>query len=167
MGKSKIIASKPKSIPQTHNNQLQSNISHCSCSEDNWHPVISDLDDFIYYMGMGKQIPILNWSVEDHCPEIYMIYVDAEQVESGSWENGTISWNMANIAGFNTGGYNITIIIQDINGNKASDTVIVEVWDVMMTSPFTPEFYKLRWSILLVLMGFILFYIKVNRGREQ
>jgi hypothetical protein len=59
--------------------------------------------------------------------------------------------------GLNIGVYNITIVIQDINGNKASDTVIIEVWDVMMTS--TPEFIELKWIKWLVVIGLILFFI--------
>ena len=91
------------------------------------NPIISDLKDMRYYMGMGKPPPILNWSVEGHSPDTYRIYVNSKQVESGSWENGTISWSIGNIPRLNIGVFNITIVIQDIYENKASDVVIVEV----------------------------------------
>ena len=55
----------------------------------------------------------------------YIIYQDGTQVASGSWENNVAI--IINIDGLDKGSYSYRLDVFDSDGNKATDTVLVDV----------------------------------------
>ncbi|NIO11740.1 MAG: hypothetical protein GTO40_28445, partial [Deltaproteobacteria bacterium] len=68
-------------------------------------PELSEPEDIVYEEGTTGHI--ITWTVGDRYPGTYAIYTNFGQVDSGSWANGTIPWN---IDGFPQGTYNVTLV---------------------------------------------------------
>ncbi|MFW9845022.1 MAG: hypothetical protein ACFFEV_10635, partial [Candidatus Thorarchaeota archaeon] len=83
------------------------------------HPI-----DITYEFGTVGHTII--WSVSDLYPDEYIIYKDGAYLEDGSWTSGFISIGTDGLA---LGEHNYTILVDDVSGNVAIDTVIVTVVD--------------------------------------
>jgi len=100
--------------------------------EDTANPTISDHPDISYYEGeMGNT---LHWDVSDNYilqSGSYSITRDAIEIASGSFDsNGDII--SINVDGLAIGTYIYEITISDFSGNIASDTVQVEIMEVIL-----------------------------------
>ncbi len=116
------------------------------------HPVLYDLlDPEIEHPGhieyeadtTGHSI---TWHVSDLHPGSYELYRNGTLIDTGAWETSTIS---ITIDGLEVGTYNYTLLVRDLAGNVASDTVMVIVHpsssqDIPFLSPV---------SLLLTLVG--------------
>lgn len=68
----------------------------------------------------------LLWKVSDLHPDTYTAYLDNEEWDSGSWSTGTLE---INIDGMSEGEHILKTVIRDIDGNSASDNVVILVID--------------------------------------
>jgi parallel beta-helix repeat protein len=66
----------------------------------------------------------ITWRVSDLHPGSYELYQNGTLIDSGAWETSTIS---INIDGLEVGTYSYTLLVRDLAGNVASDTVMVIV----------------------------------------
>ncbi|TFG14653.1 hypothetical protein EU537_03010 [Candidatus Thorarchaeota archaeon] len=91
---------------------------------DGTSPTIDSPSDVEYTEGeTGHEI---EWTPFDHHPLSYIILLDGETARSGSWDNASLPISIS-VDGLGEGVYNYTISVEDVAGNKASDTVIVTV----------------------------------------
>lgn len=85
-------------------------------------PMLDYPDDIEYQAGSsGYQIV---WISFDLSPRIYQIFRNSELIESGTWNQTSISVDINNLE---PGVYNYTLVVADHSGNAASDTVMVTV----------------------------------------
>ncbi|MCF2138357.1 MAG: ABC transporter substrate-binding protein [Candidatus Thorarchaeota archaeon] len=85
-------------------------------------PIIDHPLDITYQIGTtGHQIV---WNPSDSNPSNYTLYRNGVAINSGTWNGEPI---VVNVDGLNVGVYNYTLIIWDLNGNYAKDTVFVTV----------------------------------------
>jgi len=91
---------------------------------DDTLPQIDHIPDRIAFVDGTDQM--LSWEVSDLNPAIYQVYVDDTEFEDGSWTSGTLE---IGIDGFEAGTYEFRIAIEDVDGNEASDTVVVKFID--------------------------------------
>jgi parallel beta-helix repeat protein len=70
--------------------------------------------------------PPLVWHPSDQNPDSYVVYRDSDPIDSGAWNGGSIS---VEIAGLPLGIYNFTLFVNDTNGNYVADTIMVNVFD--------------------------------------
>lgn len=119
-------------------------------------PELSSPENIIYKEGTTGHI--ISWVAEDRYPGTYEIYIDSEQVDSGSWTNGTLNWNVDELS---AGTYNVTLVLQDLSGKRVTDTVEVTV----LPETALPEFSTLRITEFLILMILLLFRIKKKEDR--
>ncbi len=73
----------------------------------------------------------ITWAPSDMHPSRYEVYLDTQLVASGDWDGGAVS---VVIDGLSAGVHNYTLVVYDIDGNTAEDTVLVTVTDV--TPPY-------------------------------
>ncbi|MDH5403678.1 MAG: hypothetical protein OEY49_14370, partial [Candidatus Heimdallarchaeota archaeon] len=87
-------------------------------------PDLSTPADIIYqYESTGNQI---QWTVGDINPSVYNITINGEILRpTTNWINGTIT---VSVDGLDIGSYTIIIFVYDLNGNRATDTVLVTVF---------------------------------------
>ncbi len=97
---------------------------------DHTNPTINNIDDLTLVEGLTDVF--LRWSPSDAHPESYVVYRNGAVVKVGIW-NTTSETISIHLDGLSVGEYNFTIVVTDIGGNVASDTVIVSV-----TTPTTP-----------------------------
>lgn len=91
---------------------------------DGTPPKISNTANTVAFVdGTGQT---LSWQVSDLHPDTYTAYLDGEEWESGSWTTGTLD---VNIDGMIEGEHTFKVVIQDIDGNTAYDTVTMLVVD--------------------------------------
>ncbi|XOB42778.1 MAG: NosD domain-containing protein [Candidatus Nealsonbacteria bacterium] len=86
-------------------------------------PVLDSPDDITYKQGTTNHN--ITWFVTDDNPHTYTIYRNDIEITSGVWTSGipiTI-----NVDGLLSGSYDYTIVVRDLLGNSATDTVIVTV----------------------------------------
>ena len=89
---------------------------------DGTAPTIDSPADIEYEVGeTGNSI---TWTPTDLHPASYTIYRDSTVIESDDWDGGTIT---INVDGLSAGSYNYTLVVTDVGGNTATDTVIVTV----------------------------------------
>ncbi|MFO7836643.1 MAG: right-handed parallel beta-helix repeat-containing protein [Candidatus Thorarchaeota archaeon] len=91
---------------------------------DGTKPTISNTPNTEAFVDGSEQT--LSWKVSDLHPDTYTAYLDDEEWDSGSWSTGTLE---INIDGMSEGEHTLKTVIRDIDGNRASDTVIVLVID--------------------------------------
>ncbi|MFX1507825.1 MAG: hypothetical protein ACFFDC_17190, partial [Promethearchaeota archaeon] len=81
----------------------------------------------------GLDTPVtLFWLATDLAPDNYSLNQDGNEVNSGSWSNGTLI--ILTIDSLDSGTYNFTIIISDTSGNQAYDSVMVTIKDLSATT---------------------------------
>ena len=66
----------------------------------------------------------IRWNVFDLNPDNYVFEVDGHEFDTGSWTSGVLSLNVDDI---DEGEHTLVITIYDVDGNYASDTVLVRV----------------------------------------
>jgi parallel beta-helix repeat protein len=87
---------------------------------DDTAPEIDHIPDRIAFVDGTDQM--LSWEVSDLNPAAYQVYVDGSEVEDGTWTSGTLQ---VDIDGFAAGIHEFQIVITDVDGNEATDTVDV------------------------------------------
>ena len=121
--------------------------------EDTTAPVLNSPQDISYEQGTtGHDI---TWTAADTNPDTYIIYKDGTEIASGNWtSNSPIT---VNVDGLLIGSYDYTIIVSDISGNFARDTVIVTVEDTtapVLNSPQDISYeqsttgYNITWTVV-------------------
>jgi len=108
---------------------------------------------------------VITWVVGDRCPGTYAIYTDSGRVDSDTWTNGTITWNVDGLA---LGTYNVTLFVWDAAHNGVSDTVWVTVM-APETPPETlllPELLVIRTMVLLSLVTLITLGVRRKYHRK-
>ena len=97
---------------------------------DTTKPAITPVDDFTYEY--GKDNNIINWNVSDINPGNYSIYENGVKILGDKWNiqipDTIISVNVDNLS---FGSNNITIVVTDMQGNSAYDTVFITVVDIL------------------------------------
>jgi parallel beta-helix repeat protein len=97
-------------------------------------PTIDSPADVEYELGStGNSI---SWVVSDLDSETYNIHRNGILITSESWDGSNIEYN---VDGLSVGGYNFTLSVYDGTGNKASDTVTVDVIDTVVPIISSPE----------------------------
>ncbi len=66
----------------------------------------------------------IDWEVSDLNPTTYTLEVDGVEFATGTWSSGTLSLNVDDI---DEGEHTLVLTVYDIDGNSASDTIIVLV----------------------------------------
>ncbi len=97
-------------------------------------PTIDSPSDLEYIEGDSDHS--ISWTPGDAHPVSYVVYLDGVPVKSGAW-NSSSEVITISVDGLSLGTYNYTIVVTDIGGNTASDTVIVTVAEVSTTSTTT------------------------------
>jgi parallel beta-helix repeat protein len=91
---------------------------------DGTAPKISNTANTVAFVdGTGQT---LSWEVSDLHPDTYTAYLDGEEWDSGSWTTGTLN---VNIDGMTEGEHAFKVVIKDMDGNAAYDTVTILVVD--------------------------------------
>ncbi len=108
---------------------------------DDTIPILNHPADVTYEHGeTGHSI---EWSPSDGDPVSYEVFLDSALLVSGPW-NVTGETIVICVDGHTPGAYNYTIVVSDIGGNTAADTVLVTVLDdstpPVVTSPEDVEF---------------------------
>ncbi|MBD3405232.1 MAG: hypothetical protein GF411_03735 [Candidatus Lokiarchaeota archaeon] len=97
-------------------------------------PTIDSTPDFQYEVAStGNSI---SWIVSDLDAYLYEIHCNGVLIQSESWDGSNIEYNAD---GMSVGSHNITLIIFDSSGNRASDSVIVNVTDTITPTISSPE----------------------------
>ncbi|TFF94947.1 hypothetical protein EU546_04240, partial [Candidatus Thorarchaeota archaeon] len=100
---------------------------------DGTSPVLDSPSDLTYEEGaMGNEI---SWTASDSHPTNYSIYRDSIKIESGDWTPGTIQLD---VDGLTPGYYQYLLVVCDVGGNEASDTVSVTVTDTVAPTIDSP-----------------------------
>lgn len=91
---------------------------------DNTDPGISSPSNAIIFVGVsGNEI---SWTISDQNPDSFELYQDDVLVNSGSW--WSTPWTYSHdLDGLAEGEYTFTLAVYDVDGNKATDEVLVYV----------------------------------------
>ncbi len=89
---------------------------------DDTPPTISNVPNAWAFVGGSNQV--LTWQVSDLHPDTYIVTLDEEEYDSGSWTSGTLE---VNIDGLTEGEHVLITYIYDIDGNVAVDGVQIRV----------------------------------------
>ena len=117
-------------------------------------PVLDHPDDLDYSEGTTGNT--ITWSASDLHPVSYRILLDGDEIKVGLW-NLTVESISYSVDGYGVGVYNFTVVVEDIDGNWASDVVIVTVYDdtaPQITSPDDINYvegatgYNITWTII-------------------
>ncbi len=89
-------------------------------------PILSSPSNVFYAEGeFGYSII---WNPEDSDPSSYTLYMDNTPIRNGLW-NSTDENITVNVDGHSLGVYNYTLVVEDVHGHVAIDTVMVTVTD--------------------------------------
>jgi parallel beta-helix repeat protein len=89
---------------------------------DGTPPVISNVANTVAFVdGTGQ---VLTWKVSDLHPGDYVVYMDDDVWTSGAWTSGTLD---VSIDGLSEGEHSLLTVISDLDGNTASDSVLIKV----------------------------------------
>ena len=86
-------------------------------------PTINSPEDVSYEYGSDTYT--IEWIAMDSNPDTYRIFQNDSLVEEGNWDSGVII--VLNLDNFTIGTYEITVIVYDLDGHTAQDSVIVHV----------------------------------------
>ncbi len=122
-------------------------------------PVISHPDDISYEKNTENNN--ITWIPRDSNPNTYVITIDGIKVDSGTWISREPI--MINIDGLSEGTYNYTIVVSDLLGYIASDSVIVTVTSSSIPG-YSIEFMVISLGVAISLkVGYSLKKIKKKR----
>jgi hypothetical protein len=127
--------------------------------EDVAPPQIIEPSDF--WIWSNQTTIALAWEVFDVTPWNYDIIVDEVVFEEGSWNGSKITFTL-NLAG-NNSEVNTTLILYDLFGNNAKDTVIIEIRPVTTSS----ETKTTPYYILSLFMGFSVLLIMYRYNARE
>ena len=100
--------------------------------DDTIAPTIDHPDDMAFDWGeLGHSVI---WHPYDLNPDRYELYLEMVLVESGDWNGSAITLSLDGLGYYL---YEFTIVVYDIAGNNASDTVIVNIFPHTATLPTT------------------------------
>jgi hypothetical protein len=118
---------------------------------DNVLPVVSEPINLEIEEGStGNNIV---WDASDNNPGTYIVYKDGILYETDTWTSS--SSIIVYVDGLSAGEYNFTIVVSDIAGNLAKDSVILTV------TPTVPEFNQsIFFAIISITVVFVFYYIK-------
>lgn len=107
---------------------------------DDTPPIISNTPNtWVFTEGVGQT---LSWEVSDLHPDSYIVYVDGEEWDSGSWTTGMLE---IDVDGMTEGEHSLRTVIFDIDGNSAGDAVeilaITDDVDPIIDSPSDFSYY--------------------------
>ncbi len=117
---------------------------------DNSTPEIDSPSDLQYNEGTDGHS--ITWIISGAVPNMYQIYREQTEIKSSDWNNYIID---VDVDGLSLGVYNYTLVITDLLGNIASDTVFVTVIDgtaPILDSPDDVQFnegttgYTITWN---------------------
>ncbi|KXH76474.1 MAG: hypothetical protein AM326_06990 [Candidatus Thorarchaeota archaeon SMTZ-45] len=104
-------------------------IDHYPLLYDINRPSIDSPADIYYDYGATNQI--ITWSCSDDNPSLFYVFVNGTQINQGVWDGSNIFFN---VTGLTPGVYDYTLLIYDLGGNYASDSVLV-----IVTGPALPS----------------------------
>ncbi len=119
------------------------------------NPSVSDVADFEYTVGETGNI--ISWDATDMNPGTYIINEDGVEVDTGIWNSTTPI--VINVDDLSAGTYVYRIVVMDLAGNIAEDTVTVTV------NPIIPELSL--FSNLLLIPTFVFVAYVIMRKREK
>ncbi len=105
---------------------------HLSCVSDTVYvrvserisPILDSPNDIVYDELSSNNMIV--WNPSDAHPSQYTVYKNGSIHVSGGWNGSAI---IVDVDGLSIGVYNFTILVEDVDGNNAIDTVIVLVVD--------------------------------------
>ncbi len=100
------------------------------------------------------------WVATDSNPATYIVYKDGVLFDTDTWTSG--SSIVISVDGFSTGVYNLTIVVYDLAGHIAKNTVIVDVNPAI--SEFNPSIFFATISITVI---YLAFHIKRKNRRRN
>ncbi|MCY3414927.1 MAG: BspA family leucine-rich repeat surface protein [Candidatus Heimdallarchaeota archaeon] len=112
--------------------------------QDTTSPDLSQPDDFSYEQTiLGNTIL---WTIGDANPKNLTVYLNSAIYNATTtWENGTFSIKVNELT---IGSYNFTVVLFDISGNKAVDTVLVSVDDTTIPDLSQPDDFSYEQTLL-------------------
>ncbi|MHA1908565.1 MAG: right-handed parallel beta-helix repeat-containing protein [Candidatus Thorarchaeota archaeon] len=90
---------------------------------DNTPPEIDAPGDQVLFEGVEMTV---EWEVSDLNPTDYVVTVDETEFDTGTWATGFLEIDFDGVA---AGYHNVTVTIYDVDGNMASDFIIILVID--------------------------------------
>ncbi len=124
-------------------------IDHHPAVYESVPPTVSHPADIQYEEGTTGHT--LQWTPSDDHPSSYVIYRNGTQVAAASWNGSPIS---ISVDGLSAGVYNYTLVVSDIFGNQATDTVFVIVTAQTTTTTTEPPDGSLT-TLFVVFLGII------------
>ncbi|MCG3220456.1 MAG: hypothetical protein H7641_03665, partial [Candidatus Heimdallarchaeota archaeon] len=119
------------------------------------NPDLSDEVNLDYDEGdTGNSI---SWDATDMNPDSYIIYRDSVEVDTGAWDSVTPI--VIDVDGLTDGSYVYLIVVTDLAGNTAQDTVTVTV------NPVVPEFGSHYFVFLPILI--LTTYLIVSKRKKK
>ncbi|MHA1909759.1 MAG: hypothetical protein ACW98Y_20855, partial [Candidatus Thorarchaeota archaeon] len=103
---------------------------------DSTLPQIDSPADVSY--GRGETGHVVNWTGSDLNPATYELYIDGSLDKTDLWTTSPKVFNIS-VDGFAEGIHQVTLILIDIGGNSASDSVTVTVIDSTAPSINAPD----------------------------
>jgi len=91
---------------------------------DNTPPVINSQSDVVIQKGDTRQN--VTWKTEEVNPAHYQVLLNGSLWSSGLWNSSSEPFVIL-LGGFDVGVYNLTLILEDLAGNRASSIVLVFV----------------------------------------
>jgi hypothetical protein len=76
----------------------------------------------------------LTWEITELHPDSFILYIDGEIEQSGTWSTTELSFN---VGGLSEGTYNVTLLVTDISGHSAVSTVTLTVTEEPTTTTET------------------------------
>jgi hypothetical protein len=132
-------------------------INYNAPTSDIYDPQISGPEDF--WVWANQSLIQLEWQVFDHTPHNSTVLVNGSVEETNSWDGSDV---LVSIPTPGVGRWNVTLLLYDLSGNSASDTVMVEVRAVSMPVDLTLLFGGVAVGAVLIIVV-ILYYVKFRR----
>jgi hypothetical protein len=101
---------------------------------DSTIPQIDNPEDIQYELGSTGNI--VTWNPSDLDPDFYRVCFDGAPMNNTSWNGGSVS---IGVDGLSVGSHYVSLIVGDVTGNTAIDTVVVEVKDTVSPSVSSPN----------------------------
>jgi hypothetical protein len=109
--------------------------------------ILTSPSDITFVQGsLGNR---LEWSVSEHLPSTYFIYIDNVLERSGPWDGSVIGMTVDLLG---VGSHNVTLRVVDTSGNENTDTAIVNVSEATTTTSSGTGGLNLT-NLLLVAVG--------------